>query len=153
MENTGAQDLGAMNWTTWKFNINRTLLFKWQFILLLPKLLLHRCVSFVYSCYTSQFYELNLFKFVESHCKKILQLDSPHSKIKNFLSLADQNPKFLNRHLHLSRFAFWAKRYDVKEWGMHVVYWVNKKFKDCNSIDASSYPYPCKKICTVHAPL
>ena len=32
-----------------------------------------------------------------------------------------------------------TKRYDVKEWATHVVYSVNKKIKDCNSIDASPY--------------
>ena len=38
-----------------------------------------------------QFYELNLFKFVESDWNKILQLE--HSLEYNFLSLAVYNPK------------------------------------------------------------
>ena len=41
---------------------------------------------------------------------------------------------------------FTPKRYDVKERAVHV-FWVNQKFKDCNSIDASPYTYPCIKTC------
>ena len=37
---------------------------------------------------------------------------------------------------------FIEKRYYVKEWATHVVYWVNQKLKDYNSID--SLPY---KVC------
>ena len=37
------------------------------------------------------------------------------------------------------------KRYDVKEWGTCVVYSVNLKFKNPNSID--TWPYPCITIC------
>ena len=43
--------------------------------------------------------------------------------------------------------SLWSKRYDVMEWAMRVVYWINQKFKDCNSIDASPYKYPCITIC------
>ena len=32
-----------------------------------------------------------------------------------------------------------TKRCGVKEWTMRVVYWVNKKFKDCKSIEALPY--------------
>ena len=42
---------------------------------------------------------------------------------------------------------FRTKRYDVKECAMRGVYWVNLKFKDCKSMDASLYTYLCLAIC------
>ena len=40
-----------------------------------------------------------------------------------------------------------SKRYEVKECAMHGVYWVNLKFKDHNSIDASLNTFLCIAIC------
>ena len=39
-----------------------------------------------------------------------------------------------------------GKRYEVNECVRRGVYWVNLKFKDGNSIDASLYTYLCKAI-------
>ena len=113
------------------------------------------CLNCYYIDASALFIHVTLLSFMSSICLCLFgltetifyNLTMSQSKTKNFFILAVYNPKFLDRHLHLSRIAFWAKRYDVKEWAMHVVYWVNQKFKDRNSIDTLPYTYPCKTIC------
>ena len=40
-----------------------------------------------------------------------------------------------------------TKRYDIKEWATCVLFSVNQKIKDCNSIDASPYTNPFLTTC------